>query len=170
MASKDITKGFRMTHVGLRVADIERSIGFYSGVFGMKELGRMPLNTVTVVFLGYADSAPSDVPLFAREGVLELVCPTNSIKSMDTPNNHPDSRFVKLAFSVPDMDKAMEYLTSHDIKILKKAGTAQDSDVVCSFLGCETPDKGYDKGLWEAVVNVPFVEDPDRYLIEIIPY
>lgn len=89
---------------------------------------------------------------------------------MDTPNNHPDSRFVKLAFSVPDMDKAMEYLTSHDIKILKKAGTAQDSDVVCSFLGCETPDKGYDKGLWEAVVNVPFVEDPDRYLIEIIPY
>ena len=89
---------------------------------------------------------------------------------MDTPNNHPDSRFVKLAFSVPDVDKAMEYITSHDIKILKEAGTAQGSDVVFSFLGCETPDKGCDKGLWEAVVNVPFVEDPDGYLIEIIPY
>ena len=63
-----------MTHVGLRVAEIERSIDFYSGVFGMKELGRMPLDTVTVVFLGYADSAASDIPLFAREGVLELVC------------------------------------------------------------------------------------------------
>ncbi|KAH9204994.1 glyoxalase family protein [Leptodontidium sp. 2 PMI_412] len=166
MASKDITKGFRMTHVGLRVANLEKSVNFYSGMFGMKELGRMPLDTVTIVFLGYADSAASDIPLFAREGVLEL----NANKTMETSNNHPDSHFVKLAFSVPNMDKAMEYLASHDIRILKYAGTADGSEVVCSFLGCETPDKGYDKGLWEAVVAVPFVQDPDGYLIEIIPY
>jgi len=74
MASKDITKGFRLTHLGLRVANLEKSIDFYSGMFGMKELGRMPLDTVTVVFLGYADSAAPDTPLFAREGILELVC------------------------------------------------------------------------------------------------
>ena len=64
-----------MTHVGLRVANMEKSVEFYSRIFGMEELARMPLETVTVVFLGYADSVPSDIPLFAREGVLELVCP-----------------------------------------------------------------------------------------------
>ena len=89
---------------------------------------------------------------------------------MEASNNNPDSHFVKLAFSVPDMAKAMEYLASHDIRILKKAGTADGSEVVCSFLGCETPEKGYDKELWQAVVAVPFVQDPDGYLIEIIPY
>lgn len=65
------TKGFKLNHVGLQVADIDRSVAFYSSAFGLKELGRMSLDTVTVVFLGYPD--PS-APLFAREGVLELVC------------------------------------------------------------------------------------------------
>ena len=89
---------------------------------------------------------------------------------MKTSNNFPDSHFFKLAFGVPDMDKAMEYLATHNISILKNAGTAQGSKVAASFLGCEAPDKGYDKALWEAVVAVPFVEDPDGHLIEIIPY
>jgi lactoylglutathione lyase len=74
MSSDAPTKGFRLTHVGLRVADIDRSVSFYTGVFGMSELARMPLDTTTVVFLGYPDAASPDTPLFAREGVLELVC------------------------------------------------------------------------------------------------
>lgn len=83
---------------------------------------------------------------------------------------YPDFRFVKLAIGVPDMAKAMEYIRTHDIKIVKESGVAQGSEVVSTFLGCDTPDKGVDRPLWEAVVPVPFVEDPDGYLIEIIPY
>jgi lactoylglutathione lyase len=75
MASKNPTSGFRLTHVGLRVTDINRSVAFYTSVFGMKELGRMGLDTTTVVFLGYPDTADPQTQLFAREGVLELVCP-----------------------------------------------------------------------------------------------
>jgi hypothetical protein len=75
MASKNPTSGFRLTHVGLRVTDINRSVAFYTSVFGMKELGRMGLDTTTVVFLGYPDAADPQTQLFAREGVLELVCP-----------------------------------------------------------------------------------------------
>lgn len=82
----------------------------------------------------------------------------------------PDFRFVKLAIGVPDMAKAMEYIRSHNVRILKEAGVAQGSEVVATFLGCDTPDKGFDRPLWEAAVAVPFVEDPDGYLIEIIPY
>ncbi|KAM5374296.1 hypothetical protein ACJZ2D_006621 [Fusarium nematophilum] len=170
MESKAPTKGFRLTHVGLRVADIDRSISFYSGIFGMKELGRMPLDTVTIVFLGYADSVAPDTPLFAREGVLELVCPKNSDATIDNSTDYPGSRVVKLAFSVPDMGTAVEYIKSQNVKVVKEAGVAQGSEVAATFLGCETPDKGFDKSLWEAAVAVPFVEDPDGYLIEIIPY
>lgn len=68
------------------------------------------------------------------------------------------------------MDTAMTYIRSHNIDILKDVGTAVGSEVVASFLGCETPEKGHDKSLWEAVVNLPFVQDPDGYLIEIIPH
>lgn len=64
----------------------------------------------------------------------------------------------------------MEHLSSQNVRILKKAGTVDCSEVAASFLGCEKPGKGYDKSLWEAVVAVPFVEDPDGHLIEIIPY
>lgn len=75
MSSDSPTKGFRLNHVGLRVADLEKSIEFYTGVFGMKELYRMPLETVTIVFLGYPDALVADIPMLAQQGALELVCP-----------------------------------------------------------------------------------------------
>jgi lactoylglutathione lyase len=62
-----------LNHVGFRVADLEKSVNFYSQIFGMKELSRTDLDTVTVVLLGYANSADSSIPVLAREGVLELV-------------------------------------------------------------------------------------------------
>jgi lactoylglutathione lyase len=64
----------------------------------------------------------------------------------------------------------MEHLKGHDVRVLKHTGTAEHSGVAASFLGCATPDKGFDKWLWEAVVPVSFVADPDGYMIEIIPY
>ncbi|KAH7086238.1 glyoxalase family protein [Paraphoma chrysanthemicola] len=166
MASISVPKGFRLTHVGLRVADLDRSIAFYSGVFGMSELYRMPLDTVTVVFLAYADSAAPDTPLFAREGVLELVCPKDQTKAAADC----DTSFVKLAFGTPDLAKTVEHLNAHDVKIVKHSGTAHGSEVPARFLGCALPDSGLHRELWDAMVNVPFVEDPDGYLIEIIPY
>jgi lactoylglutathione lyase len=68
------------------------------------------------------------------------------------------------------MASAMEHLTSHKVRILKKAETAESSEVVVSFLGCEGPEKGYDKAFWKSVETVAFLEDPDGHLIEIIPY
>lgn len=62
-----------MNHVGFRVADLDKSIGFYPDIFGMKEPSRMDLDIVTIVLLGHADSADPSVPILAREGVLQLV-------------------------------------------------------------------------------------------------
>ncbi|KAL5042785.1 hypothetical protein BDW71DRAFT_135136 [Aspergillus fruticulosus] len=126
------TSGFRLTHVGLRVIDINRSVAFYTGAFGMKELGRMELDTTTVVFLGYPNAANPQTQLFAREGVLELVCPKRPQKGMADSTDYPDFRFVKLAIGVPDMAKAMEYIRRHNVTILKEAGVAQGSELVAT--------------------------------------
>jgi catechol 2,3-dioxygenase-like lactoylglutathione lyase family enzyme len=75
MASAPIFNGFRLNHVGLRVASIEKSVAFYTQVFGMEELARIPLDTVTIAFLGYNTPETAKIPLWAREGVLELVAP-----------------------------------------------------------------------------------------------
>ena len=75
MTTAKPSTGFRLHHIGLRVASLERSINFYSEVFGLQEIGRVPLDTVSIVFLGYVDREGPDVPLFAREGVLELIGP-----------------------------------------------------------------------------------------------
>lgn len=91
---------------------------------------------------------------------------------VQTPIPTGDSSLVKLAISLPgaQMQKAMQNFESQNVKILKKAGEAANSEVVARFLGCEVPEKGFDKGFWEAVVAVPFLEDPDGYMIEMIPY
>ena len=73
MASGQTSKGFRLNHVSSRVADLDKSICFYSDIFRIKKLSRMNLDTVTIVLLRYAYSADPSVPVLAREGVLELV-------------------------------------------------------------------------------------------------
>lgn len=52
---------------------------------------------------------------------------------MADSSDYPDFRFVKLAIGVPDMANAMEYIRSHNVRILKEAGVAQGSEVVASF-------------------------------------
>ncbi|OJZ79604.1 hypothetical protein ASPFODRAFT_66059 [Aspergillus luchuensis CBS 106.47] len=128
MTSASPTSRFRLTPVGLRVADIGRSVAFYSG-----------RDTTTVVSLGNTGVANPQADLFAREGVLEL--------GIAKPSSCEDIRFVKVAIGVPDMTKAMEYIWIHNVKILKESGVAQGSEVMASFLGCDSPDKGSDKSL-----------------------
>ncbi|KAL4863162.1 hypothetical protein BDV12DRAFT_189885 [Aspergillus spectabilis] len=58
MTSASPTSRFRLTHVGLRVADIGRSVAFYSG-----------RDTTTLVSLGYTGVANPQADLFAREAM-----------------------------------------------------------------------------------------------------
>jgi lactoylglutathione lyase len=63
-----------MPPFGLRIL-ADRLPSIQGGVFGMKELSRMSLDTTTLVSLGYTGVANPQADLFAREGVLELVPP-----------------------------------------------------------------------------------------------
>jgi len=51
----------RIVGVGLHVADLERSVDFYTDVVGMKELARYEFDGLTEVMVGYptGDGAPS---------------------------------------------------------------------------------------------------------------
>jgi catechol 2,3-dioxygenase-like lactoylglutathione lyase family enzyme len=75
MSSTFSPNGFKLNHVGLCVADIDKSVTFYTQVFGMKELFHMSLDAATIAFVGYASPENAEIPVWAREGVLELVAP-----------------------------------------------------------------------------------------------
>jgi lactoylglutathione lyase len=53
----------RILHTMIRVGDLDRSIGFYTGVLGMRLLRRTerPEHGYTLAFLGYGDEASSAV-------------------------------------------------------------------------------------------------------------
>ncbi|EHK97232.1 putative protein TOXD [Glarea lozoyensis 74030] len=48
----------------------------------------------------------------------------------------PMDRFVKLCFTVPDIDATMKHFKSINVNIVKDAGTAENQEVAASFLGC----------------------------------
>jgi catechol 2,3-dioxygenase-like lactoylglutathione lyase family enzyme len=74
MTSLSPIAGIRLNHTGLRVANIDRSVAFYTQAFGMVELARIPSDSVTLAILGYADAEDASLPLLKRQGVLELAC------------------------------------------------------------------------------------------------
>lgn len=63
----------------------------------------------------------------------------------------------------------MEHVTNLNAKVVKKLGAADSEGVVASFSGAQR-EEGKDEEFWKAVEGVAFVEDPDGYLIEVIPY
>ncbi|RKK66509.1 hypothetical protein BFJ69_g15341 [Fusarium oxysporum] len=160
MASQNAPEGFRFHHTGVRVADLDRSIAFYSGIFGMKEVARMDMDTATLVFLADPDTAG---------GVLELVYSKKPAATTTSSGDHLVSPFVKLAFGVPDVPTATQYMKSKNVKVLKEAGIAEGPEAVSTFVGCKQSDLKLDDQLWNGLTAVSFIQDPDGYLIEIIP-
>lgn len=76
--------------------------------------------------------------------------------------------FVKLCFTVPDIAATVKHLKSQGAKFLLELEDRDTEGVCCKFLGCDHPDNGKDRMLWDAAEGVAFVEDPNGYLIEIV--
>ncbi|MGD9743960.1 MAG: lactoylglutathione lyase [Hyphomicrobium sp.] len=129
LATTDQKTNYRLLHSMIRVRDLDRSIDFYTRLFGMKLLRRTdyPTNKFTNVFVGYGDERTNTV--------IEL---THNWDRQE-PYEHGGA-FGHLAFAVPDVYRACEQLAGEGVKITRPAGPMKDSDLHIAFV--EDPD-GY---------------------------
>jgi lactoylglutathione lyase len=119
----------RFLHTMLRVKDLDRSVAFYTGLMGMKEIRRseVPAGKYTLCFVGYGDEGSSSV--------IELTYNWDQEKPYDV-----GSGFGHLAVAMPDVYAACEALRKGGAKITREAGPVQHGTTVIAFV--EDPD-GY---------------------------
>jgi lactoylglutathione lyase len=112
----------------LRVGDLDRAIGFYTQVLGMRLLRRKdyPEGRFTNVFVGYGDEA--------QEAVIELT------HNWDTESYDHGTGFGHLAIEVEDAYKACEEVKKRGGKVAREAGPMKHGTTVIAFV--EDPD-GY---------------------------
>ena len=118
----------RFLHTMLRVGDLDRAIGFYTQVLGMRLLRRKdyPDGRFTNVFVGYGDE--SDV------AVVELT------HNWDTKTYDLGTGFGHLAIEVEDAYKACDEVKKRGGKVVREAGPMKHGTTVIAFV--EDPD-GY---------------------------
>jgi lactoylglutathione lyase len=118
----------RYLHTMLRVGDLDRSVKFYTELFGMKELKRneVPGGKYTLAFLGYGDEATTTV--------LELTY------NWGVDKYEIGTAFGHLAIGMPDVAGACEKLRKAGAKITREAGPVKFGTTVIAFV--EDPD-GY---------------------------
>lgn len=119
---------FSYLHTMLRVGDLERSVSFYTGLLGMKELRRteVPEGKYTLVFVGYGDED--------NNTVLELTY------NWGVDHYEMGTAFGHLALGVPDIYAACNKLREAGVKITREPGPVKFGTTVIAFI--EDPD-GY---------------------------
>ena len=118
----------RILHTMLRVGNLEKSLAFYTGVLGMKELRRKdyPDGRFTLAFVGYQDEASGPV--------LELT------HNWDTEKYDLGSGYGHIAIEVEDACRACEDVKARGGKVVREAGPMKHGSTVIAFV--EDPD-GY---------------------------
>ncbi|OGS96888.1 MAG: lactoylglutathione lyase [Gallionellales bacterium RIFCSPLOWO2_02_FULL_57_47] len=118
----------RILHTMLRVADLERSLAFYTGVLGMKLLRRTdyPEGKFTLAFVGFGDEASS--------AVIELTY-NWGVEKYELGN-----AFGHIAIEVDDAYAACEKIKLLGGKVVREAGAMKHGSTVIAFV--EDPD-GY---------------------------
>ena len=118
----------RLLHTMIRVGDLERSIGFYTEVLGMKLLRKSdyPGGRFTNAFVGYDDES--------KAAVLELT------HNWDTKSYDHGTAFGHVAIEVEDAYKTCDEVRRRGGKVVREAGPMKHGTTVIAFV--EDPD-GY---------------------------
>jgi lactoylglutathione lyase len=120
---------YRMLHTMLRVRDLDRSLHFYCGLLGMRELRRQsyPEGRFTLAFVGYGDESDHTV--------LELTHNWDQDKPYEIGTG-----YGHVAIGVPDIYAACDELAREGVKIPRPPGPMKHGTTVIAFI--EDPD-GY---------------------------
>ncbi len=118
----------RLLHTMLRVGDLDKSITFYTKVFGMKLLRRKdyPDGKFTLAFVGYGDEKDTSV--------IELTY------NWDTDHYDLGNGYGHIAIEVDDVYKACDTIRAHGGKITREPGPMKHGSSILAFV--EDPD-GY---------------------------
>lgn len=118
----------RMLHTMLRVADLQKSIAFYTGVLGMQLLRQKdyPDGKFTLAFVGYGAESENTV--------IELT------HNWDTDHYDLGNGYGHIALEVDDVYQATDAIRERGGKILREAGPMNAGTTIIAFV--EDPD-GY---------------------------
>jgi lactoylglutathione lyase len=118
----------KILHTMLRVGDIERSVGFYTGVLGMTLLRRTdrPEQKYSLAFVGYGPEESN--------AVLELTY------NYGVDSYEMGGAFGHIAIEVPDAHKACEAVRTKGGTVTREAGPVKGGSTVIAFV--QDPD-GY---------------------------
>ena len=118
----------RLLHTMIRVGDLERSLAFYCGALGMRELRRAeyPEGRFTLAFVGYGPES--------EQAVIELT------HNWDTQCYELGQGFGHLALEVDDASAACADIKAKGGKVVREAGPMKHGTTVIAFV--EDPD-GY---------------------------
>lgn len=118
----------RLLHTMLRVGDLERSIDFYTRIFGMTLLRKhdYPEGRFTLAFIGYGDEA--------HNTVIELTY------NWDTDHYDIGTGYGHMAIGVEDAYKACEEIKAQGGDVVREAGPMKHGKTVIAFV--KDPD-GY---------------------------
>ncbi|MFL0796779.1 MAG: lactoylglutathione lyase [Cellvibrionaceae bacterium] len=118
----------RFLHTMLRVGNLEKSIAFYTEIFGMTVARRKdyPEGKFTLAFLGYGDEAENTM--------LELT------HNWDTDSYDLGNGFGHLAIGVEDVYAACERIREQGGEIVREPGPMKHGSTILAFV--KDPD-GY---------------------------
>lgn len=118
----------RFLHTMLRVGDLQRSVKFYTEIFGMQLLRKKdyPEGKFTLAFLGYGNENENTA--------IELT------HNWDTNSYDLGNAFGHLAIEVDDVYQAVAAIKQQGGKIIREAGPMNAGNTIIAFV--EDPD-GY---------------------------
>jgi lactoylglutathione lyase len=119
----------RFLHTMLRVGDLDKSVKFYTEIFGMQLLRKKdyPEGKFTLAFLGYGDERENTA--------IELT------HNWDTDSYDLGNAFGHLAIEVDDVYEAVATIKQQGGKIIRDAGPMNAGNTIIAFV--EDPD-GYE--------------------------
>lgn len=118
----------RILHTMIRVTDLDKSIDFYTNIFGMNLLRKkdFPDGKFTLAFVGYGSEEDN--------AVIELT------HNWDTDSYDMGNAFGHIAISVDDAYKACDEITAKGGDVVRPAGPMKHGGSVIAFV--KDPD-GY---------------------------
>ncbi len=118
----------RLLHTMIRVGDLDKSIVFYTDIFGMKLLRKKDYQEgrFTLAFVGYGDES--------ENAVLELT------HNWDTASYELGNGFGHIAIAVEDVYKACTDIKAKGGEVVREAGPMKHGTSVIAFV--KDPD-GY---------------------------